>query len=915
LQTLAEPGTVVVAEQTRRLSGGIFEYRDLGRQELKGFEAPVQAWQVVRESRVRSRFHALRAVALTPLVGRQAELRQLLRLWDSARAGEGRAVLLSAEPGVGKSRLAEELATRIAGHGGLCLWYYCSPHLQSTPLAPLARQLTAAAAFTDLDDDDVKLDKLARVIPKAAANRDELVPLLANILSIRCEHRYPPLTMSHQRQKYRLFELLMQTLEIVGARRPVLLVVEDLHWIDPSSDELLGTLVDRLRGLPVLAILTARPEFKPHWEDRPYLHHIALGALDRSDALTMIGLLCCNRHIPEATIGLIADKTDGMPLFIEDLTKDVLEITAAQETQPGLTTRRDGMPLAIPTTLTDSLMSRLDRLGSAKAVAQVGAVIGREFSHELLAQVADLPAEQLKEELYRLVDSGLLISRRTMAAPSYAFKHALVRDAAYASLLNKAQAVLHARIAKVLIEEFPESAESQPDVLAYHFEAAKDIGNAAHYLIKAAKLSARRSGFVEAIAQAKRALELFTAQAPSRERMQQEIRAHLALGGIYAENRGFSSPACGDAFNAALELCHQLGDAAEIFPVLSGVGAYEITRANFAKCRDLAQECLVRAAQHQSRSLLVLGHLLLGGTLFLTGEFAPARKHLEEAIAICGQTGAPPRRGQVLYVQDQKSAGLCYLALTLTALGYADSGLRAAESGVEHSRALGGLHTLDYSLCYLAATLHFRRDTPAALQRATESLELAREQGFATWIGIPHVIRGAALANNGDPGQGLDEIARGIQAHTAMEAVAYQSFGLALLAEALIVAGRHDEALTAVERALATSRRTGERFYLAELLRLKGEALAGRGDRSAAGHCLRSAIDVARGQGARLFELRSATSVCRLADESQREVLARELLAPLCKGFEEGADLPDMREAKALLAGVTASGIAQSAPA
>jgi predicted ATPase len=668
--------------------------------------------------------------------------------------------------------------------------------------------------------------------------------------------------------------------------------------------------VDRLQALPVLAILTARPEFRPHWEDRPYLHHMALSPLARPEALAMIGLLCGGAgNIPEATIGQIADKTDGMPLFIEDLTRDVLEVAAAHQTQSGAPAQRGIMPLAIPATLTDSLMSRLDRLGSAKAVAQTGAVIGREFSHELLARVADLPEEQLKEELYRLVDAGLLISRRSMAAPSYAFKHALVRDAAYSSLLGKAQTALHARIAKVLVEDFPETVDSQPDVLAYHFEAAKDVDNAAHHLIKAAKLSARRSGFVEAVAQLQRALGLLAAQEPARERMLREIRAHLALGGIYAENKGFSSTPCGEAFNAALDLCHRLGDVPEIFPVLSGVGAYEITRANFAKCKDLAQECLARAAQQQSRSPFVMGHLLLGGTLFLTGEFADARRHLDDAIAIYGQVAAPAKHRQVLYVQDQKSTGLCYLALTLTALGYPDSGLRAAETGLEHSRALGGMHTIAYSLCYLAATHYFRRDMGEALRRASESLELGRELGFATWVGIPRIIRGAALASGGEHAQGLEEITRGLEAHTAMEAVAYQSFGLALRADAFLAAGRCDDALATLDRALATSERTGERFYLTELLRLKGEALASRGDGSAAEPWLRQAIDVARGQGARLFELRSATSLCRLADESQREALLHELLEPLCKGFEEGGDMQDMREAGDLLAGTTACGI------
>lgn len=901
LQALAEPGTVVVSEQTRRLSGGIFEYRDLGRIELKGFDKPVQAWQVIRESRVRSRFHALRASALTPLVGRQRELQELQQLWHSVHAGKGRAVILSAEPGVGKSRLAEEVATRIVDRRCLRLWFYCSPHLQSSPLVPLIRQLTFAAGFTDKDDDEAKLDRLAQLIPDGAKNAKDMVPLFANLLSVPYESRYPPLNMSPQRQKQRLFEALLQLLDVIASHRPVLLIVEDLHWIDPSSDELVGMVIDQIPRLPILAILTARPEFQPHWEDRARLLHMPLQPLGRQESVSMIELICGGRNVPEATIGQIADKTDGMPLFIEDLTKDVLELAELQETASASEARQARAPFPIPTSLTDSLMSRLDRLGSAKSVAQIGAVIGREFSHELLAKVAGLPEEQLREELYRLVDSGLLIRRRSTAVLTYAFQHALVRDAAYSSLLTKDQAALHARIARTLVEDFPETGETRPDLLAYHFEAAKDIENAVPHLVKAAKQSARRSGFVEAIAQLEQALGLLATQAPSRERTRCELRVHLALGGINAEYRGFSSAQCGNAFNRALDLCRALGDAPELFSVLSGVGSYEITRANFGRCRILADECIARAAHQHSKPPLVMGQLLLGGTLFLTGEFAAARAHLEEAIAHYEQDQASHRGKQVLYVQDQKSTGLCYLALTLTAMGYLERGLRAAETGLDHSRSLGGPHTVNYSLCYLAAVHHFRRDMREALRRATESLEMAREQGFATWVGISQMIRGGAMARQGEPEEGIAEIRHGIQAYSGIEAVAYQPFGLSILAEALTAAGKLDEAGDVLERALAMIEETEERFYLAELLRLRGELCGRKGDAAAAEHWLREAIELSRRQGAKLFELRSLVSLCRNLGEPRRETLARDAVAPLLDWFGAHCDAVDLREARGLL--------------
>jgi class 3 adenylate cyclase/tetratricopeptide (TPR) repeat protein len=801
LEALAGPGEIVVSEQTRRLTGGLFDYHDLGPRALKGFDEPIPAWRVLDERKVGSRFHALRASARTPLVNRVAELEELRELWDATKRGQGQALLIVSEPGVGKSRLTEVLAERIVDPPCLSVWYHCSPNLQSSPLAPVIRQFAIAAGFAEHDDDATRLRKLEALIPKLAMDAPGIVALLANLLSVRIAGEYVPVDMSPQRQKRRLFQVLMQSLEAFAAAGPFLLVIEDLHWIDPTSDELIGVLIDRLNDLPILVVLTARPEFQSHWEDKPRLRQMALRPLDRNDTVTMIEAICGDEKLPAAAVAQIAERTDGLPLFIEDLTYDVLE----------------GSSGAIPTTLNDSLMSRLDRLGSARSVAETAAAIGREFSYELLVKVADLPEEHVRDEIRRLVDAGLLVSGRSTAVLGYAFKHALVRDAAYSNLLKKKQVALHGRIAQVLIGDFPELAENQPEVVAYHLQAAGELDHAVDYLVRAAKLSARRSGFTEAIAHLDRGLALLGKQPASPARLRRELSAYRALGGIYAEHRGFSSEECGRAFTRALEICRELGDTPEIFAVLSGVGSFEITRAGFAKCRELAAECLERAAAQTAKPPFIMGHLLLGGTQFLQGELAQARSHLEEALHLYDDDQAPRRGKQVLYVQDQKSTGLCYLALTLTIMGEADQGVRAAETGLAHSRSLGGLHTINYSMCYLASVLYIRGDMPAALRCATESLESAREQGFATWIGISQVVRGAALARTGQVDEGLAELGRGMGAHSGMQANAYQPFVLTLWAEGLLAAGRHGEALDALDRAIAVSEARGERFYTAEV--------------------------------------------------------------------------------------------------
>lgn len=899
LQGLARPGTVVVSEQTHRLAGGMFEYEDLGRHTLKGFDEPVRAWRVVAERPVRSRFHALRASALTPLVDRRTELQALRETWHAVRTGRGKAVLLSSEPGVGKSRLAEVTASQITDRHCLRLWYYCAPHLQSTPLAPLVQQLSSVARLTPNDDDDAKLEKLAALLPPEAKAPGEIVALLAHLLGIDYRQRYRRLSLSAQRLKHRLFEGLLQVLATLASRRPVMVVVEDLHWIDPSSSELLGLMIERLQTLPVLAVLTARPEFESDWGRSANLVRRVLPPLDHRDSVAMIEILCGDNAVPAETIDRIADQTDGVPLFIEDLTRDVLEAGALRHAGEGAVAPRES---PIPATLNDSLMARLDRLGPAKKIAQIGATIGREFSPSLLAKVTRLPEAEVEAQLEQLVASGLLIAPRPGPHQTFKFKHALVRDAAYASLLRKDRAVLHLTIAERLSEEFPEIADSQPEVVALHFEAAKDADRAALYLVRAAELSAKRSGFVEAIAQLARALDLLAAQPESASRLRRELEVYLALGAINAEYRGFSAAACGDAYERALERCRRLGNPPEIFAVLSGVGAFEITRVNFARCRALAEECLALAASQTSRPPFVMGHRLLGGTLFLTGELAAARRHQEAALRYYEEEPSLYTGPGALHVQDHKSTALCYLALTLTLLGYVDRGLAAAEQSVSHSRSLGEPHTINFSLCYLAAVHHIRRDTGEALRRATESLELAREQGFATWIGISQMIVGESLVRRGDVQEGLREIASGMQAHTKMEASAYQPFGISLLARSLLGARRLDEALDAANKAVAIAERTGERFYLAELWRLKGEILAQAQRIAEAEAALEQAIEIAGRQDARLFGLRSAVTLCSLLDAPRRDRVIRDVLEPLCSWFAEDADTADLRDARTLLA-------------
>jgi class 3 adenylate cyclase/tetratricopeptide (TPR) repeat protein len=903
LQSLAETDGIVVSDQTQRLCRGVFEYRNLGRHRLKGFSEPVQAWCVLRESGAQSRFHALHATNLTPLVNRRAELEEITRLWESARGGHGRTLLLSGEPGIGKSRLADEVARRLVGEGTLRLRYSCSSYLASSPLAPVIRQLPWAAGFSENDSDGTKLEKLEQLARTSKLEPDEAVPLLATLLSIPYESAHAPLKLSAQRQRQRLLEVLVDVVKGAAARVPVLLVVEDLHWIDPSTDELLRMVVDATIDLPVLTIITTRPEHSDHWRNRPHVSEMRLLTLDRHDSLTMIQWLCRGHAIPGSAMTVIAERADGLPLFIEDLTTDIVEMSDLQGDDPVKPAPRH---LEIPDTLKDTLMSRLDRLGPAKEVAQIGAVIGREFSYPLLSQVANRCDADLNDQLQRLVGSGLVAERGHAATMSYEFKHALVRDAAYASLLNKEKIGLHARIAGVLSSRFPETVEAQPEILAHHLQAAGDIDRSIALWISAAKLSAKKSGFVEAIAQLEEALRLCSTPPRSRERLQLELRVHLVLGGIYAEHRAFSSAECGRAYSRALELCRELGDAKQIYAALSGMGSFEITRGNLSRSRQLAEECLQLAGQQTSRPPFIMGHLLLGGTLFLCGRLSTARSHLEEAIRLYDEDRSFRTGKQVMYVQDQKATGLCYLGLGLTIMGHLDAGLNAAREGVRHARVLGAMHALNFSLCYLAGVHHFRREAVEALQCATESLDLSRELGFVTWRGASQMVRGEALMQLGSTDEGFADIEAGVHAHSDMDAISYRSFSASVRIRGLLTMGRLDEALDAVEEGIASDDQQEERFYLAELLRLKGEALSMIGEPLEAERWFRKAITVASQQEARLFELRSAVSLSRLLPPDRRSTAVRDVLMPALSWFADTDVAPDLVEARSLITSVSA---------
>jgi len=627
LEALAEPDAVVIAAGTRRLVGDLFEFRDLGAVAVKGLAAPVPAWQVLRPSVVASRFEALRGSALTRLVGRDEEIDLLLRRWARAKAGDGQVVLISGEPGLGKSRITAALEERLHGEPHLRLRYFCSPYYQDSALFPFIDQLGRTAGFASDDSPTAKLEKLEALLARAAPP-DEDVAFLADLLSLPASQRHRLPNLSPQRKKERTLEALIRQVEVLARRQPVVMVFEDAHWIDPTSRELLDLAVGRVRSLPVLLIVTFRPEFQVPWTGQPQVTMLALNRLDWRDRTALVAQIAGGKTLPDDVVDQIANRTDGVPLFVEELTKSVLESGLLREEADRYVRDRTLPPFAIPTSLHASLMARLDRLASVRHVAQIGAAIGREFSYDLLRAVSRLPEDELQAALARLVTSELVFQRGVPPDAVYSFKHALVQDAAHGSLLRNARQQLHARIAEALEAQSPGTTESQPELLAQHYAEAGLAGKSIPYWGRAGHRSIARSAMAEAAAQFQKGLDQLTGLPDTSERQRLELEFWIGLGGVSQAVKGFAAPETGDAYARAQALWEQLGSPSEFLHIPFGQSAYHGVRAELDLAQHLAEDLLRLSDQRNDVGGLVLGHYSSGRNLMFAGTFGPSRSHL-----------------------------------------------------------------------------------------------------------------------------------------------------------------------------------------------------------------------------------------------------------------------------------------------
>lgn len=907
LHGFAEPNMVLVADSTRRFLGEFFKLQALGPQEVKGAAKPICAFRVLRPSSVESRFEALHSGNLTDLVGREEELELLSRRWTRAKTGSGQVVLLSGEPGIGKSRLTVALLDAIAAETHMRLRYFCSPQHTDSALYPIIGQMERAAGFAHDDAPKAKLDKLDRLLVQSSTSRDAAA-LIAETLSLPNDGRYPVLELTPEQRRQRTLDALVPQLQALARQAPVLMIFEDAHWIDPSSLELLGRMVDRIANLRVFLIVTFRPEFRPSWIERAHVTTMILNRLARREAGAIIDAIAGDEMLPSSVRQDIIERTDGIPLFVEEMTKAVLEAggrNAAEQTAAAV----PYAAASVPASLHASLMARLDRLGRpAKEVAQIGAAVGREFSHTLLAAVAAKPTPELELALDRLIAAGLVFRHGLPPHATYLFKHALVQDAAYGTLLREQRRALHGHIAHTLETRFPEVVDNQPELLARHCTEAGLIEKAAVCWGTAGQRSLDRSALIEAVEQLSRALAHIAIVPSTPSLRKEQIKLQVALVNALMHVKGYAAPETKTAVEEArifIERAEELGEATEdplmLFSVLYGFWVANVVAFNGDMMRGLAAEFMALAQKQEDTVPQMIGHRIMSNTLLFTGDIAGGLVHLDRANALYDPV--QHRSLATRFGQEVGVSILSFRALTLWLLGYPESALTHVDRALRHAREIGQAATLMYALRLTSLTHAYCGNYEAARALTNELIELADEKGAVLWKPFGVAIQGCLFLLTGEPSRAVDLLISAIAAWRSAGATAWLPLYLSHLAQGHAQCGRFDDAWRGIEEALATMRATQERVLEAEVNRLAGEIvlMSPQPDRSKATAYFECALAIARAQQAKSWELRAAMSMARLWHDQGKRQQARELLTPVYAWFIEGFETRDLQQARSLL--------------
>jgi class 3 adenylate cyclase/tetratricopeptide (TPR) repeat protein len=901
LQSLAEPGAVVVAASTRLLLGDLFTFRNLGRREVKGISEPIAVWAVEGAAASESRFEAVRTARSIGFVGRKAEIEFVLSRQRLAWQGQGQVVLISGDAGIGKSRLVATLSENPALGSHRRVRYQCSPYHTNSALHPFIAQFERAAGIRSQDTPEQKLDKLEAMLALGTQQVAAATPLIAALLSIPTGERYPALGLSPVQQRRQTFAALLDQLEGLARQQPVLIVCEDMHWADATSLELFDLAVDRIRRLPILVLMTFRPEFEPPWAGLANVSLLRLDRLDRQDTRALVEQVTVGRQLPREMMTQIIDRTDGIPLFVEELTKMVLESGLLVEDAGRYRLDSPLPPLAIPATLHDSLMARLDRLAPVKEVAQIGAAIGRDFSYTLLRSVADRDDLALNAALAQLEEAELLLRRGTPPDASYSFKHALVQEAAYESLLKSRRQLLHKHIGDVLRDQFPVIAETEPEVLAYHFTEAGLKEVALEWWRKAGQQALKRSAYSEAIGHLGKAVAIADELPDEPGRTMNRLHLQIAYGRALRGSLGHSAPETVAAWTRARQFAADINDPVELAPIHSGLFNASLTHGEIAPMRELADAIMSAASRRpESPVAAIVAHYASGVTCWFGGDYLNARVHLEQALAIYGAEPNPATfKASTL---DLPSVIMRFLALVLWPLGKIDRSRRLAEQAMRvpgEKRALAQANALVHRAVFDGVCgVH-----PPTLQQTETILALAREHAMPLYVAAGTHLNGFAKWHAGDRTGGLEEMRRGWALLHENDCYLCEPFWGMQVAMANAEAGELDTGLEILWELIVWADQSGQHWLDAELHRISGELLLRRDppNGSTAEDAFNRALEIARSQQAKTFALRGALGLARLHITKGRVRAASEVLAPVLVDFDAGQDLPEIEEAEKLL--------------
>jgi class 3 adenylate cyclase/tetratricopeptide (TPR) repeat protein len=901
LQSLAEPGAVIIADGTRRLVGDLFELSELAPSALKGFAEPVRAWRVLGEGHAETRFEALHGTRLTPLVGRGEEIDLVLSRWQQAKEGSGQVVLISGEPGIGKSRLVLSLRERLHDEPKATVSYACSPHHVHSALFPFTTQLERSLGFSAADSSEARLGRLDSLLRETVEERGDAVALFADLLGIPIGTRSRLDAMSPLQKKWLLFHTFLAQLERLSVRGPVLMVLEDAHWLDPTSRELFDQIVDRLQRLPTLLVVTFRPALSPPWIGFPHVTLLTLNRLTQQQVRLLIQRVAGGKALPSEVIEQILARTEGVPLFTEELTKTVLESRLLGDVGDRYVLAGPLPPLAIPATLHDSLMARLDHLAAVKEVAQIGACLGREFDHELLSAVVPLSGGDLQVALDQLIAAELVFQRGVPPAATYIFKHALVRDAAYESLLRKRRRTLHACIASTIEARFAQMLEAQPELVARHFSEAGLPEKAIRYWLQAGRLAAARSANVEAIAHLRAGLASLQDLPPDASRSRWELSLQLALGGPLLATKGFASSDVETAYQRAQDLSRELCRDTDLFTALRGLGFVHHVRGDLRQSMREFPEAIGLARRIGEPSLLVQAYHFAGASAFHVGAFQTAHDWLRQSLEAGDSRG---RYHSEVYGINMGVFCHAYIAHCEWHLGRLDHALKGAEQALSLAREVSHPFSIALALAYLAMLHQFRREPQAALKTAEKARSLCQEYRFDYYGAWSALVRAWAIAEQG-------RIEEGISAYdAALKEFRETGAGLRMPHYLGMLAGIHREAgdraagLRVVSEAAQIAERNNENWCDAMLELERGELLLldpsaeARGEADAA---FKHAIDIATDQSAKTLELRARVARARLCAAKGEGRKAFDMLWPIYGWFAEGFETADLLRARTLL--------------